>query len=682
MSFFRKTKKIFGTLKRKLLPENFPSFSKWKQIFRILTKKEKIVLAVFLILFFGSSLFLVLNFYFKNTEIEPVSGGNYKEGLLGCPRFINPIYGENSDVDRDLIQLIFSGLMKYNQKGEIVPDLAKEYKILEDGKVFEFYLKDNLFWQDNEKLTADDVIFTIRTIQNPDYKSPLRVSWVGVEVEKISDSIIRFELKNPYPAFLENLTLKILPSHIWQNISPQNFPLSIYNLKPVGSGPYQLKSLNQDKAGYIKSLTLNVNPKYFGEKPNIREISFQFFEGTEEELIRAAQKKEIDGFSIFDPENYQQFLGNKSSNFEDYHFSLPRYFAVFFNPGKSEILAEKAVREALNYGTNKEEIVRRALLGEGKIVDSPILPEIYGFNSPSSGYEFNPEKAKEILEKAGFVEKEDGIREKVVKEEAIFQFKSELKAGSRGKEVEELQKCLSKYPDLYPEGEITGFFGSQTKEAVIRFQEKYSEEILEPWGFTEGTGIVSKTTRSKLNELCQKAPGKNLELSLSLITANQPLLVDTARLLKEQWKTLGVKVEIETFDLQNPTLESDIIKPRNYSALLFGEALRAIPDPFPFWHSLQKKDPGLNLSSYENKKADKLLEEARQSQESEVRARKLEEFQDILINDAPAVFLYRPDYIYFVSKKIKGIRPEMIANPSERFSEIENWYIKTKRVWK
>jgi len=340
MSLFHKTNKIYENLKRRLLPNGFPSFSKWRQIIHVLTKREKIVLAIFLILFLGSSLFLCLNFYFKNTEIKSVAGGNYKEGIVGYPRFINPIYGENSDVDRDLVQLIFSGLMKYNQKGEIVPDIAREYKILDDGKVFELYLKENVFWQDGEKLTADDVIFTIKTIQNPDYKSSLRVNWLGVEIEKISAKIVRFKLKNPYPAFLENLTLKILPKHIWQDIPAQNFPLSIYNLRPIGSGPYQLKNLNQDKSGYIKSLTLTANPKYFGGKPKIEEISFYFF-GNEEELIKSAERKEIQGFSIFDPKKYQLF---KNTEFKEYHFSLPRYFAIFFNPEKSEILAEKTIR--------------------------------------------------------------------------------------------------------------------------------------------------------------------------------------------------------------------------------------------------------------------------------------------------------------------------------------------------
>ena len=116
--------------------------------------------------------------------------------------------------------------------------------------------------------------------------------------------------------------------------------------------------------------------------------------------------------------------------------------------------------------------------------------------------------------------------------------------------------------------------------------------------------------------------------------------------------------------------------------LLFGEALGGIPDPFPFWDSIQKKDPGLNLAAYDNKNADKLLEEARQTLDTSERQKKLEKFQDILIDDAPCVFLYSPDYVYFVSSQIKGIKEKMVIDPSKRFTNVENWYIKQKRAWK
>lgn len=659
--------------------KRFFTFTGWRQFFRILTEKEKNIFLIFLILALNSLIFLGLNFYFKNSEIQPAFGGRYIEGVVGSPRFINPIYGTTSDTDRDLIELLFSGLMRYDIEGRIVPDLAKSYEIKESGRVYEIDLKEELFWSDGSPLSVNDIIFTIKIIQNQDYKSPLRASWLGVEVEKISDLKVRFTLKNPYYPFLENLTLKLIPEKIWQEISPQNFALTIYNLKPVGSGSYKLKNLRQDRLGNIKSLTLLPNPYYHGKRPFLSEITFLFFE-KEEDLIKAARKKEIQGFTLASIKNLPQ----PESTFNLYSFSLPRYFAVFFNSEKAKIFKEKEVRLALNYGTNKEEIVQKFFDGQAKVAYSPLLPEIFGFQEPSKIYQFNLEKAREILDEAGFRETE-GQRVKTIKKTVAFQFKSDLKLGSRGSEVSELQRCLANPPaggpEIYPEAEVSGYFGEKTREAVIRFQEKYKKEILDPWGFERGTGLVSKTTRAKLNEICFPAPEEKLELKFSLATIDQAPLKEVAIFLKNEWEKLGVKVKIETFDISK--LSQEIIKPRDYESLLFGEVLGALPDPFPFWHSIQKRDPGLNLALYENKKVDQLLEKARQSQSFSENKEYLENFQDILLEDSPVIFLYRPDFLYFnLSREIKGIEPGLIADPSKRFAGIENWYLKTERVWK
>lgn len=143
---------------------------------------------------------------------------------------------------------------------------------------------------------------------------------------------------------------------------------------------------------------------------------------------------------------------------------------------------------------------------------------------------------------------------------------------------------------------------------------------------------------------------------------------------------IGAEVEIKAFPFNQ--LNADYLRPRNYDSLLFGEVLGEIPDPFPFWHSLQAKDPGLNLALYENKDADKLLADARQIFDEGLRKEKYAKFQEILLKDAPAVFLYRPDFIYLTSPKIRGIDPGFISDPSQRFAGIDRWYIKSKRVWK
>lgn len=666
------------------MSRQWPSQHQWRQFFRVLSGGEKVYLVVLGLLFLFSFTSLSLNFYFENTKIAPVLGGIYIEGMVGFPRFINPIYAPASDIDKDLTELIFAGLMKHNSDGELKPDLAKEYKILEEGKVYEFYLREDVLWQDSHPLTADDVIFTIETIQNPEIKSPLRPIWLGVEVEKISNFGIRFTLRNESSIFLENCTVKIIPKHIWEKVPQKNFILSSINLNPTGSGPYQLEDLTQDKEGKIVFLDLIKNPLYFAKSPYLSQVSFQFFD-SEDLLIDAYEGGEIKGFSPDSPEGLPECtpsekVPEKCRTGNLYSLSLPRYFAVFFNQKSSKLLSEKKIKVALNYGTDKEVLLDTLFSGRGRIVHSPILPDIYGFETPAEIYQFDVEKAKQVLEEAGFVMTEQGFREKTTIRELAFTFKNNLSVRSNGTDVEKLQECLSKDSQVYPEGEITGYFGSKTKAAVIRFQEKYREDVLEPFGMKSGTGQVKTKTREKLNEVCFESPTEKIPFKFSLYTVDQPLLIKAATILKNQWSQLGAEVEIKTFDIN--TLEREILRKREFEALLFGEVLGLIPDPFPFWHSSQKGELGLNLVNYENKKVDKLLEANRQSLDKEERKEQLEQFQDLLIEDSPAIFLYNPDYLYFVSEEIKGIDGRIIVDPSKRFSNIGEWYIKTKRVWK
>lgn len=492
--------------------KKLPSLSQWKQFFKILKKKEKITFLVLCLLAFGSFTFLSLNLYIKNTKVVPASGGSFTEGVIGQPRFINPIYGETNDVDRTLIDLIYSGLMTYDKNGQIVKDLTEDYQVSEDGKIYEFILKDNISWQDGKPLTVDDVIFTIKTIQNSDYKSPLRANWLDVEIEKTSDKSFKFFLKNPYNSFLENCTVKIIPQHIWSNILPENFALSSYNLQPVGSGPYVLSKLDQLNTGFIKNIELQINHKYYNKIPYISAIYFKFFDN-KKDLISSASQKTIDGFSVAYAENNEVELQKETNQglfdnekFKSYSFSLPRYFAVFFNQNdsseKTNIFSNENIRKALNYSVDKKEIIKEInsfTFHNVVIVDSPILPDFFGYQPPLTLYEFNVEKAKSLLDKAGFKDTGTGQRIKPNDKKPAFQFKKYLSVGSKGKDVTELQGCLARisnaeFKDLLS-GETNGTYSKGTEKAVTEFQKKYLPD-------TEPTGEVGKLTRQKLNELC------------------------------------------------------------------------------------------------------------------------------------------------------------------------------------
>lgn len=644
--------------------EHFPSKKQWKKFFSVLSKREKIIFFSFVLLFLASTVFLSANFYIKNTVVSPALGGSYTEGIIGQPRIINPLYLSTQDADRDIVEVIFSGLMKYDENGQITKDLIQDYSIKEQGKIYEITLKENLLWHDGKPITADDVIFTINLIQNPEYQSPLRVKWAGILVEKITSKTVSFKLPKKYAGFPETLTVKILPKHVFENVSPQNLPMSLVSEEfLVGSGPFMIKKIDHEQNGSIKKITLEKNKNYYGSKTFLKELSFAFF-NDEKDIKKALLLNDVDGFAINDLSQYKKEL----KSIKVYGLAVPRYFAVFFNAKNEGVFKDKTLKEALSYATNKEDISKNIFSEKAQAVNSPILPTFFDFNQPKTDFKFNLAKAQQI------------IQDSLNNTPKVEQFTQTLQVGSSGKEVEMLQTCLAKFIDIYPNGEINGNFGEKTKAAVIKFQEKYASEILAPSNITKGTGDVKAATKEKLNAICFEKEIIKSKVAITLTTCDKFPLPEIAKELKKQWDMAGFDTTIETVSLAD--LQNNILPKDSFNILLFGEALGAIPDPFPFWHSSQKDYPGLNIANYTSKPADDLLEKAREAETPEARQTSLEQFQDILIQDMPAIFLVRPDYIFALSEKVKGFNVTKITEPSKRFSNIETWYIKTKRVWK
>ena len=560
------TKKIQNKLKIRLVPKT-------------LSKKERYFVAAMMLVIIGSTIAIPITSYFHFTEAAPAYGGKFTEGIVNEPRNINPLLSQSNDTDRDLVSLIYSGLIEYNDEGKIVPDLAQSYEISSDGLNYTVYLKENAYWHDGKKVTADDIIFTIQTAQNSDYGSPQRVNWSGVQIEKVNDFAVMFKLQAKYAQFLNNLTVKILPKHIWQDIKPINFALSELNLKPIGSGPYKFNRLKKDKDGRILSYELSANKEFYDRRPFIDEIEMKFY-FSEDEMIDAYNRSEIESLSFISPDKLNQVKFKQRLNLRE--LLLPRYFAVFFNQNKSEALSDKNVRLALSHATNKDALLKSVLEGRGVAVHSPMIGGVLDIPDNVKKYEYDPELAKTILKTAGWTADENGIL-------------------SKGKQ----------------------------------------------------------------------------KLSFKITTSTWPELTKVVNIIKEQWEGVGAQVDIEV--LPKPELQQ-AIKDRNYEALLFGAVLNTDPDPFSLWHSSQKREPGLNLALYDNKAADTILEEARQTLNPLERTNKYDDFQKLVIEDIPAIFLYNPLYIHGQAKKIKSSNGKLISLPSDRFIDIDKWYIKTRRV--
>ncbi|MDA1337287.1 MAG: ABC transporter substrate-binding protein [bacterium] len=647
----------------------FPSFSQIKKLPLVLSTKEKKGVLLLSVVFFGSFLFLLSNIYMTYTVLTPTRGGTVTEGMIGSPRFLNPVYAQVNDVDRSLSQLIFSGLLRYDNTGNLISDLAKDYSILEGGRIFEVNLKEDVRWHDGYGFDADDVLFTVQTIQDPRYKSPVRANWVGVNIQKISPTKIRFILKDPFASFPERLTLKIIPKHIWEDISPENFALSIYNLQPVGTGPYRLINVERTKSGSVSEVELKINAKYHLEGPYIAKLIFKFF-ATEEELLRTADAGKLQSFSLENPSPGR--LRNPALKI--YEFSIPRSYSLFFNLESNSPITEQNIREALAVSLDQEELNTKIFDGNAILLSSLLRPDLFSFPAPPFVVK-NIEEALALFGKEGYQKTESGDLVKVF---VSSEFSKDLRQGNQGPLVTALQECLARDPEVYPLGTTNGVFGPSTQKAVITFQEKYAEDVLAPFGLKKGTGTVGPSTRDKLNELCSIAK-EDAPLRLILTTLDQSPLKDVASFIASSWEELGIVTEINL--LAPGEMERDVLKPRNFEVLLFGEILSRVPDPLPFWHSSQTKDPGLNLSGYDSAAADTLLEQIRRTLNESERSNFLFQLQELLSQDMPAIALYDLPYQYVATKDIKGIAGQLLSEPSQRFSGILDWYIKTKRVW-
>ncbi len=523
--------------------------------------------------------------YILNSSLlvpAPAHGGSLVEGLLGSPRFVNPVLAL-SDADRDMTALAYSGLLRATPEGAYVPDLATAYDVSEDGRVYTFTLRDNATFHNGKPVTADDVVFTVVKIQDPALKSPLRANWDGVVAEAQDEHTVRFTLKSAYAPFIKNLTLGILPKALWSTVSAEEFSFSDLNASPIGSGPYRVERVVRTASGIPSSYELEPFAGYALGKPYLS-LTLRFYQ-SEDALMQALEAGEVDAASGISPD---KLAGLKDLNITT--TPLNRVFAVFFNQNQSELLRHKAVRSALNTAIDRNDLIQKVLGGYGTALTGPIPPSVLAQGASSSASS-GLDAARAILERDGW---------------------------------------------------------------------KLSDGVL-----TKTTGKGSAATTETF--------------SFDLATANVPELRAAAQYLHDTWGQLGVQVNVKIFEAGD--LSQNVIRPRKFDALLFGEVIGRELDLFAFWHSSQRNDPGLNVAGYANADADHVLEKLRQTTVPAERALLYKEFDLELAADIPALFLYAPDFVYSIPKDIQGLDLGLVESPSDRFLSITQWHRQVDYVW-
>lgn len=379
--------------KRSLLDRYFSRIHTLKASDAFLLKTALLFCAVFLILF-------VIQISTGYSIHTPTTGGTFTEGVVGTPRFINPVLAVTR-ADKDLSALVYDGLMILGTDGVLSPNVAESITVSGDGLSYNVIIKKNIKFHDGDELTAHDVAFTVGRIQDPLVGSALRANFDGVVIKVINDYEVNFILPEPYSPFIENLTFGILPEHVWKDASAEEFPFSQHNSEPIGSGPYAIDNIVRNASGIPVTYILKTNENYHALAPKIDSIELHFFP-SDEKLIEAFKKGTIESVVGVDT----LMLAELDIHPETHHLEripLPRTFAVFFNQNKSAALRDSAARKALDSAIDRKALVETVLGGYGNVLTSPI-PVGFGLEHKPLGESTTTsiDTARDILRTGGW----------------------------------------------------------------------------------------------------------------------------------------------------------------------------------------------------------------------------------------------------------------------------------------
>ena len=309
---------------------------------------------------------------------------------------INPAMDEHGEINI----LIFNGLTAHDGENEVIPALAKSWDFDEETYTYTFHLEENVKWHDGEPFTAEDVKFTIEAIMNPENGSENSPNYEDVEEINVLDAYtISFQLAAPNVAFLDYMTMAVLPRHL---LLGEDMQEADFFRNPVGTGPYKLESWDVGQA-----ITLVKNEDYFQGEPGIDRIIFKI---VPDDNAKAMQMEagELD-LALLTPKDAQTFADREG--YVCYDMKTSDYRGILFNFRNEYWIENRDLIPAVCYAIDREAIVEAVLLGQGIAAYGPLQRNPYN-NEEVEHYDYNPQKAKEILENAGCRMSSDGFYER------------------------------------------------------------------------------------------------------------------------------------------------------------------------------------------------------------------------------------------------------------------------------
>jgi peptide/nickel transport system substrate-binding protein len=330
----------------------------------------------------------------------PDAGGTYVEGIAGRPQALNPLLCQTNPAERDLVALVFNGLTRRNERGEVVPDLAERWEVSEDGRTYTFHLRKRVKWHDGTAFGADDVVATLQALQDPAYPGVAWLAnlWRQVAVERLDALTVRVTLPEPYAPFLSCTTIGLLPARFLASTAAQDLATSPFNDHPVGTGPWQVLETS------AAAVLLEPNPHYYGPKPRVGRLQFRFYPDFQAARV-ALEQGEVLGFGARWLPSQSLSALQANPNIALYTTPLAGCSLIYLNL-KLPYFQDRLVRQALLLALNRPQLIAQALGGQGLVADSPLVALSWAYDRQVKHYGYDPAQAKALLDKAGW--REDG----------------------------------------------------------------------------------------------------------------------------------------------------------------------------------------------------------------------------------------------------------------------------------
>lgn len=334
---------------------------------------------------------------------QPEQGGVYSEALVGSLGRLNPLLDWNNTADRDVDRLLFSGLVRFDERGMPHADLADSWGVSQDGTIYNFTIRSNAVWHDGTPVTSDDVIFTIEMMKSAGslYPQDIKDLWGRVEVTRLNEKNLKFTLPEPYVPFLDYLTFGVVPKHLLESIPPDQMASAEFNIKPVGTGPYKFDQLIVEN-GQIQGVVLARSTNYYGTPSFIEQVVFRYYP-TSADAFEAYRQGEVSAVGQISLDVLNAAL--EEPNLALYSSRLPQMGFVLFNLTNPELpfLQDAEVRRALMLGLNRPNIINTVLQGQAFVADSPILPGSWAYFDGVETFEYDPDAAIALLKTEGYV---------------------------------------------------------------------------------------------------------------------------------------------------------------------------------------------------------------------------------------------------------------------------------------